>query len=138
MKCLSRLEHQGHRTGKAHENGHKACRQSRRAQVFEKAHLCILSPGLLHDGPFRRPRITRAAITPEYIAASAFYISARVLFEQKFQSSILEPSSTTELLGRCRKSETRLAFLCIWANSFSRQWAMELFMRGMMRSRDRK
>ena len=44
MKRLRCLKHQGHRTGKAHKHGHKACGHGGRAQVFEKAHPCILAP----------------------------------------------------------------------------------------------
>jgi len=54
------------------------------------------------------------------------------------QISIFEPSSTTALLGRCRKSAAPLALWCIWAKSFSRQGAMPLPMVGTTVSRERK
>jgi hypothetical protein len=52
--------------------------------------------------------------------------------------SILLPSSTTELLGRFRKSRRAARVWCICANSFSRHCAMPLPMVGITVSRDRK
>ena len=54
------------------------------------------------------------------------------------QISTLEPSSTTALLGRPRKSAAPLALWCICANSFSRQGAMPSPSRGTTLSRERK
>ena len=52
--------------------------------------------------------------------------------------SIFEPSSTTALFGRYRKSAAPLALWCICAKSFSRQAAMPLPRVGMTVSRERK
>ncbi len=54
------------------------------------------------------------------------------------QISIFDPSSTTALLGRFRKSATPLALWCICANSFSRHGAMPLPTLGVTTSRERK
>ena len=57
---------------------------------------------------------------------------------ERFQISIFEPNSTTELLGSLRKSAAALALRCIWANNFSRQGDMPPPMVGITVSRDRK
>lgn len=54
------------------------------------------------------------------------------------QISIFDPSSTTALLGRFRKSAAALALRCICANSFSLQGAMPLPIVGITVSRERK
>jgi hypothetical protein len=54
------------------------------------------------------------------------------------QISILLPISTTELLGKFKKSAAELALRCICANSFSRHCAMPPATVGTMLSRDKK
>ena len=54
------------------------------------------------------------------------------------QISILEPNSTTALVGKFKKAAAPLALWCIWANSFSRQVAMPPPMVGITMSRDKK
>jgi hypothetical protein len=52
--------------------------------------------------------------------------------------STFDPSSTTRLVGRLRKSAAADALRCMLANSFSRHMAMPAPSVGMTMSRDRK
>jgi hypothetical protein len=54
------------------------------------------------------------------------------------QISILEPNSTTALVGKFKNSAAALALWCICAKSFSRQGAMPPPMVGITMSRDKK
>lgn len=54
------------------------------------------------------------------------------------QIAIFDPSSTTALFGKYRKSAAALALWCICANNFSRQGANPPPMVGITVSRDRK
>ncbi len=54
------------------------------------------------------------------------------------QISILEPNSTTALVGKFKNAAAPLALWCIWAKSFSRQVAMPPPMVGITMSRDKK
>ena len=85
----------------------------------------------------------REAVTPHPNPLSVQWPPTPLHKEQaaqptQHQISILLPNSTTELLGKFRKSAAPLALWCICANSFSRHGAMPPPMVGITVSRDRK